>query len=416
MPERRPRPPRRHLGDCGSGVSRDAGVHRNADRGLRRSHSVLVGLALLVGIAGATAVPAEDAEQAEQRLAAVRAEIQAIGRELGALEGERDAAARALREADRAVAASAQALRDTEAALAAQQQRLDALEAERAVAAERLSAQRAALAALLRSAYALGGHQRLKLLLAQDRMDQAARALGYHRFLQDAQVARIESLLAQLSELARLGERIAAERAALDALRGEQQQALQAVEAERGAREQVLAGLGRRHADRSARLAALERDQQALVALLERLRDVFADIPPELDGAQPLAERKGRLPKPLDGKVLAGFGATLPDGRSSRGWLLGAAPGTEVRAIAHGRVAFADWLRGFGLIAIVDHGQGWMSLYAQNEALLVAPGAWVRAGDALATVGSSGGQAGDALYFELRREGQPVDPAAWLAR
>src|SRR5690606_14778037 len=174
----------------------------------------------------------------------------------------------------------------------------------------------------------------------------------------------------------------------LDALRGEQQQALGALEAQRGERAAVLDELGRRHADRSARLAELERDQRALVALLERLRDVFADIPPELDGAQALEQRRGALPRPLAGKVLAGFGGTLPDGRASRGWLLAADPGTEVHAIAHGRVAFADWLRGYGLIAIVDHGRGWMSLYAQNEALLVAPGAWVQAGDALATVGS----------------------------
>jgi septal ring factor EnvC (AmiA/AmiB activator) len=364
-----------------------------------------------------TALAQDDkAAQAERKLAAVRAEIQAIGRELGALAGERDAAARALRDADRAVAAAAHTLRDTDAALAAQQQRLAALEAERAAAAERLTEQRAALAALLRSAHAMGSHQRLKLLLAQDRLEQAARALGYHRFLQEAQVGRIEGLLAQLSELARLGERIAAERRALDDARAGQQQALAALGEQRAERARVLDALDLRRADRSTRLAALERDQRALVALLERLRDVFADIPPELEGAQPLAERKGALPRPLAGKVLAGFGDSLPDGRSSRGWLLSAAPGAEVRAIGHGRVAFADWLRGFGLIAIVDHGQGWMSLYAQNEALLVAPGAWVRAGEVLATVGSSGGQADNALYFELRRDGKPVDPASWLER
>src|SRR5690606_9322735 len=107
---------------------------------------------------------------------------------------------------------------------------------------------------------------------------------------------------------------------------------------------------------------------------------------------------------------------TLPDGRRSNGWLLGASAGTEVRAIAHGRVAFADWLRGYGLIAIIDHGDGYMSLYAQNDALLAEAGAWVRPGDVLATVGSSGGQQEAALYFELRRNGRPVDPATWLRR
>src|SRR5690606_34912581 len=137
---------------------------------------------------------------------------------------------------------------------------------------------------------------------------------------------------------------------------------------------------------------ALGRDEKALAALLERLRDVFADIPQQLDGDRPLAELKGRLPAPLQGTVRSAFGGTLPDGRRSNGWLLGASAGTEVRAIAHGRVAFADWLRGYGLIAIIDHGDGYMSLYAQNDALLAEAGAWVRPGDVLATVGSSGGQ------------------------
>ena len=379
---------------------------------VRRGCPLLFAL-LALAAASATAQPSDPAE-AERRLAAVRADIAGITRELGALEGERNAAARALREADREVAAAAGALREAEASLAAQEAALARLQAEREATAARLSGQRQALAALLRSAYALGSHQRLKLLLAQDRLADAARALGYHRFMQRAWVGRIEQLLEALAELAAMGERIASERAALEATRAQRQQALTALESGRSARAGLLATLEERQADGRARLEALGRDERALVALLERLRDVFADIPRELEGERPLAARKGSLRWPLAGRVRSAFGGRLPDGRPSQGWLLEAAPGTEVRAIAHGRVAFADWLRGFGLIAIVDHGDGWLSLYAQNEALLVEPGAWVQQGDALATVGSSGGQQASALYFELRRDGRPVDPAAWL--
>lgn len=369
---------------------------------------------LAAGAALAAATPQET--EAARKLEAVRAEIRAIGAELGALEGERNAAAAALRDSDRGVSAAVTALRDTEQALAEQQRRLAALEEQRATLAAGLGEQRAALGALLRSAHALGRHQRLKLLLAQDRLEAAARALSYHRYFQAERVGRIERVLGELAGLAALGEQIVAQQAQLDASRAGQQEAVQALEHERAQRAGLLAGLEARHADRASRLAALGRDEQALVALLARLRDVFADIPRQLEGERPLAELKGRLPRPLPGAVRTGFGGTLPDGRTSNGLLITAAAGAEVRSVGHGRVAFADWLRGYGLIAIIDHGNGFMSLYAQNDALLAEAGAWVKPGDVLATAGTSGGQAQPALYFELRRNGKPIDPAGWLAK
>jgi septal ring factor EnvC (AmiA/AmiB activator) len=126
--------------------------------------------------------------------------------------------------------------------------------------------------------------------------------------------------------------------------------------------------------------------------------------------------RVGGLGWPLAGNLLAGYGARLPDGRVSEGVLIGAASGTTVSAVADGKVVYADWMRGYGMLLIVDHGNGTMSLYANNDALLKPAGATVKRGDALARVGDSSGQGSPALYFELRRNGQPVDPRAWLTR
>src|SRR5690606_34135207 len=221
--------------------------------------------------------------------------------ELGALEGERDAAAAALRESDRAVASAMAALRGTDAQIARQESGLQELQAQRSALATRLQHQRQALAALLRAAHAAGRGQRLKLLLAQDRLDAAARALAYHRIFQRDQVARIQRLLGELAELARLGERISARRQPLAEGRAAQQQGVAVLEGERSQRRQLREQLQRQHADRASRLAALGRDEKALAALLERLRDVFADIPQQLDGDRPLAELKGRLPAPLQG-------------------------------------------------------------------------------------------------------------------
>lgn len=379
----------------------------------------LVALLLALGLATAPAAgqPADRAGEeaaAERQLQQLRKQIEAITTQQRESEGERSAASRALREADAQVGEAVRALRRTEAGIATSETELAALERDKRTLEAGLSTQREALAALVRSAYALGRHEQLKLLLAQDRMADLARVLAYHRYFQADRRERITGLVAELQALAEVAGRIEARRADLAAALSRQQAELQSLEAQRAERATLLAGLEAGFKDRAARLAALGRDEKDVVKLLERLRDAVADIPPQVDDARPFASRRGQLPSPLDGRVLAAFGGRLPDGRGSEGWLLAGTAGAEVRAVAPGRVAFADWLKGYGLLAIVDHGDGWMSLYAFNDALLRDVGDWVRAGDPLASVGSSGGQGRPALYFELRRNGQPQDPKPWL--
>lgn len=352
---------------------------------------------------------------AHEKLEAVRGEIKALTQAQRALEGERSDATRSLREADAAVNAEAKALRRIDADMETQQQELARFESGQAALEQRLRKQREALADLLRSAYALGRHEQLKLLLAQDRIDELARVLAYHRYFQRDRVTRIEALLDELRELAEIGRAVQAQREVLAASRAAQEQRIAELEAQREQRRALVAQLDAQFADAKSRLTALGRDERTLVKLLASLRDVFADIPKQLDQARPFAQRRGALRRPLAGKVLSAFGARLPDGRASQGWLIAGAAGASVAAVAPGRVAFADWLKGYGLIVILDHGDGYMSLYAQNDTLLKEVGDWVGPGEALAGVGSSGGQPEPALYFELRLNGRPVDPRAWFA-
>jgi murein hydrolase activator len=362
------------------------------------------------------AAPARAKEEAaaQQKLEALRKQIAKIAAEQREVEGERAAAVDGLRAADRAVSDAVRALRRTEAGIATQEAELQALVAQQATLEAGLSQQREALARLVRSAYALGRHEQLKLLLAQDRMADLARVLAYHRYFQADRQERIAGLVEELQALAAVAERIAEQRQILEAARGQQQADLVELEAQRGERAGVLAKLEAGFKDRTARLAALGRDEKSVVALLEKLRDAIADIPKQVDDTRPFADRRGQLPRPLAGTVLAAYGGKLPDGRGSDGLLIAGTAGAEVRAVAPGRVAFADWLKGYGLLVILDHGDGWMSLYAFNDALLKEVGDWVRAGDPLATVGSSGGQGRPALYFELRKGGTPQDPKPYF--
>lgn len=357
---------------------------------------------------------AQESETAE-KLDAVRAEIRRLGDAQRALEGERTAATESVREADQGIDLAARALRGIDTDLAQQQQELERLEIAKIALETRLGEQREALAQLLRSAYALGRHEQLKLLLAQDRIDELARVLAYHRYFQHDRVTRIETLLDELRELVEIGRAVATQRETLAATRSVQEQRVVQLETQRGERRGLLATLDTQFKDAQARLTALGRDERALIKLLDSLRDVFADIPDQIADAQPFAQRRGQLRLPLDGKLLSGFGARLPDGRSSQGWRIGARSGANVTAVAPGRVAFADWLKGYGLIVILDHGDGYMSLYAHNDSLLKEAGDWVGPGEAVAGVGSSGGQSEPALYFELRQKGRPVNPKGWFA-
>jgi septal ring factor EnvC (AmiA/AmiB activator) len=377
---------------------------------------------------------AKNQAAAQKQLDSTRARIKALSAEQKKLEGDRDAAAGELRRIDEVVAHAQRELHDTDAAIAAQEQALVELQARRAELEGSLSKQRAELAQLLRSAYALGNQKELQLLLEQDRVGDLARVLAYHRYFERARNERIGKLDAELAELATVATQIEQRKAQLLAAQAKQRGESQRLAAQKDERSRVVSSLDARYRDRSARLGALGRDEKNTVALLAKLQKLMATLPPPAPRKPPVSRpaRPGVTPPrpvagsaltsaaglrlPLQGSLLAGYRGTMPDGHQSQGLLIAGSAGAQVQAVRAGRVAYADWLKGYGLLLILDHGGGWMSLYAFNDALLKNTGDEVQAGDAIATVGSSGGQGRPALYFELRKDGQPADPATWLKK
>ncbi|MCZ8115220.1 peptidoglycan DD-metalloendopeptidase family protein [Silanimonas sp.] len=352
--------------------------------------------------------------EAQAQLDALKRRVVSLAAEQKRAEAEKSETLSALREADARVAEAQQAVDVADAEQARLAEALAAKEAERTALAEALKAQREVLARLVRAAYAAGRHEQLKLLLAQDQVGAMGRALAYHRHVQADRARRVQGVLAELDALATLTAEVQRQQAEVAAAAASATAALAALETEREARRQTLVGLEAAFKGREARLAALGRDQRAVEALLAELRDAIADIPKRLDDDRPFPSRRGQLPLPVDGgRVLERFGAALPGGLQSDGVRFAVARGTPVRAVAPGRVAYADWLKGYGLLLILDHGEGWMSLYAHNDTLRRGVGDWVGQGETLARAGDSGGAPQTALYFELRRNGQPVDPRGW---
>lgn len=396
---------------------------------------LLLALSLLLAcgpaLAETQAERAAKAAAAQKQLQQTRARIQALAEEQKKIEAERNAASRALREADGRVSVSQRSLSDTERELAAQEQALEDLQQRKLALEAKLSRQRAELSALLRSAYALGRNEQLKLLLEQDRMSDLARVLAYHRYFERDRQARITGLKAELQQLAEVGEQIQAKKAQLLATRERQQGELADLAAQKQARSRTVSTLDNQYRDKKARMNALGRDEKNTAALLERLRKLMAQLPKPApkpgtgkgkgNNASSARNNDPRIPLgplrlPLSGSVLAGYGGVMPDGHESKGLLIAGTAGAEVHAVSAGRVAYADWLKGYGLLIILDHGNGWMTLYAFNDSLLKNVGDSVAAGEAISTVGSSGGQGRPALYFELRRNGQPQDPRSWLGK
>ncbi len=399
----------------------------------------LTGL-LVAGMLLATPAFAQNSRDAQRKLEKVQKELESVAAERRAIESQRGSASRQLRDADEKVGQSNRRLREIEARMAREQAALEQLQQQRDALDQRMGAQRRELAQLLRAAYLQGQDAPLKLLLAQDRVADGSRALAYYGYLQRDRTQRIAELDAQLRELDDLERAIVQRRSELDQTRTAQRAQLSQLQGDRKTRAKLVAQLERRYKDRSTRERELGRDAKGLEQLLSKLRVAAARAEaqrkaaaqraartPSTTGERPPkrkpttvasapAPQVGGLGWPVSGALLAGYGATMPDGRSSEGLLIGAGAGTPVKAVADGQVVYAEWMTGYGLLLIVDHGNGYMSLYAHNDALLKDVGDAVKRGDSVSTVGSSGGHGRPALYFELRRNGSPVNPGGWLRR
>jgi septal ring factor EnvC (AmiA/AmiB activator) len=200
----------------------------------------------------------------------------------------------------------------------------------------------------------------------------------------------------------------------VDALLDRQRSQRDALETSRRERGELLADLNRDIHNTKQRLSQLKEDEQSLQELVKRLRRALAEIPSPRGPGKSFAQLKGRLRLPAEGAIAARFGMPRQVGQLKwQGILIDAPDGADVNAVAAGRVVFADWLRGFGLLLIIDHGDGYMSLYGYNQGLHKNVGDSVKAGELIATVGNSGSHSQSGLYFEIRHQGSPVDPLLW---
>ena len=311
---------------------------------------------------------------------------------------------------------NAQSLKKTETKIKNINQRISQLKKSLDLLSHKLKKQKHVLGEQLRAAYALGTQQNIKMLLNQQDPTEMGRIQAYFDYLNKAREQEIEqfveSIESKQQQEQELSTNLSAQKIALDK-RKQQKRSLQK---QRLKRNQLLAQLNEKIGNQEQTLTGLESSRNKIEDLLRSLGRLLADIPAAPGDTEPFKQQKGTLPWPVKGPFLARYGQSRHKGDLKwNGILIGSTYGTPVRTVSHGRIAFSDWLQGYGFIIIIDHGDGYMSLYGHNESLFKQAGDWVVAGEVIATTGDSGGQPDPGLYFEIRSRGKPVDPYQWCS-
>jgi len=371
-------------------------------------------------IAAAGTAEAQDshgelAKVKERELEQVRDRISDLKQSMDRAAADRDRLTGELQEIEVAISEQRMRIKDIEREQRYTENKKKALDKDLAEREAHLDAESTGLAAQVRAAYMSGNQEKIKLLLNQRDPATLGRVMAYYRYLNDYRADNIKAVMEEIRKLEELRSQIAAEEARLAALSKRRYAELGQLNSSQEARQRLLVNLRKKIANEGQEVESLAAQEQDLTRLIAELTSILSDYP--ISSEEPFSKHKGRLTWPVAGTLLHDYGQPRAGGKINwNGVVLAAPRGREVRAVYHGRIAFADWLAGMGLLVIVDHGEGYMSLYGYNETILKNTGDWVAPGDVIATVGDSGGQQQASVYFELRKGTKPVDPRRWVTR
>ncbi|WAH58460.1 murein hydrolase activator EnvC [Pseudomonas silvicola] len=405
---------------------------------------------------------ADDREQTQQQLDATKQDIAELKKQLSQVQEQKNGVQKDLRGTETQMGKLEKQVEALQQELKKTQGELDRLALQKDQLQHSKTEQQRLIAIQARAAYQGGRQEYLKLLLNQQNPEKFARTLTYYDYMSNARMAQLKQFNETLRQLGNVEKDIAGQQAQLLAQQSSLDSQRQDLDKVRKERQAALAKLNDSYKQQDQKLASRQQDQEDLAKVLKTIEETLARQAREAEQARqkallaqqeaerqrqrenaqakaddepkrpktvpgalvssgganfggPFAAGRGKLPWPVDGRLLARFGETRGDDARTKwdGVMISAPAGTQVRAVHGGRVVFADWLRGAGLLVILDHGDGYLSLYGHNQSLLKGAGDVVKAGEAISTVGSSGGQDTPALYFAIRQQGRPSDPAQW---
>ena len=368
---------------------------------------------VLLATASVYALAQSDEEKARGELRQLQRDIQQIQRDISSASSRKNKLQKQLRDAEVRLGTLQRETQKNRQAISAGKTELSSLEQQRGQLQQSRDQQQARIATELKTAWQMGQQGQIKVLLNQESPHTVARTMGYYRYFFAARNKLLGEYRATLQQLQAVEQEIATTLAQLEEQRlALEKQQLQLVKA-REARSQAIASLSTSISAKGQQLKQKELDRKELESLLQAIEETVVNLQvPE--NYQAFKTAKGKMPWPISGKPSNRFGKSRNEGKMRwQGINIPAKEGTTVKAIHHGRVVYSDWLRGSGLLLIIDHGDGYMSLYAHNQSLLREVGEWVSAGTPISRVGDSGGLDRSALYFEIRHQGKPTNPASW---
>lgn len=373
-------------------------------------------LLILLSVVYATqlfAAEVRDPAQLQKELEALETEIQKFKNMLERTHGERSDLESSLEVNEKDINQILNRINSIQTDLKSGEDKLSSLSKEEKAFERQKSAQQEQIALQIRAAYELGQQPYLKVLLNQEDPQKVERMLSYFSHITEARRTEIAAYESTIVQLANLGELIEQQNLSLLDQRVQLQTEQRGLFRARKDKERVLVLLNQEIKSTGNELEQRMADRQQLDELLNRITTGIVNLASQTD-TRPFAQMQGDLLLPVVGRVTQDFGSRRADGKLRwNGLMIEASEGDPVHAVHYGRVVFSDWLRGFGLLMIVSHGDGYMSLYGHNQVLYRETGDWVAAGETVASVGNTGGQTGFGLYFEIRAAGKPFDPQLW---
>ncbi|MCH7880428.1 MAG: peptidoglycan DD-metalloendopeptidase family protein [Proteobacteria bacterium] len=352
----------------------------------------------------------------EEELKALQVKISKLKQTIDVKEDSKSRYTRQLEKIERKVGALSRKIRDTEKKIGRKQAELKKLRKTRKQHQQQLSRENDILAQQVYTAFTLGTQEKAKLLFSQQDPEIFQRNLVYYQYFSNARVKLIDNVKANIDKIIETEIQINNTRLGLEKNHKLQKTQIAQLSKDRNKRKSIIALLDKLLKKQGRYLSKLEDDANQLQNLISSIQEILTETPlqdPEFD-RKTFAMLKGKLAWPVKGKLKQLFGRRKPlSGLRWQGIVIDAPAGRYVRAISHGRIAFADWLRGMGNLVIIDHGNSYLSLYGHNESLFKSAGEWVESGDIISSIGNSGGQSQTGLYFEIRKKGKPQDPTRW---
>lgn len=350
----------------------------------------------------------------EKQLQKLRGRIESLQEKMNETRGRRDAVRDEKRNLERRIGSLLNDLKLTDTRLRQNEKKLENLKSRATREAGNLVVQQRQLERQIYMAFTAGHQDYPKMLLNQDSPASVARVFTYYRYLNRERTERIAALGDTLSQLDVIKTQIHSQSRELEILRNTQREQKSALDTSHTRRNELLASLNLQVRDQAQEIERLRADEKRMEQLVEELKIVLPETPLPSSSERHFSKLRGRLPLPTRGRVLARYGTQKNIGNLKwRGLFIAGREGQQVISVFQGRVVYADWLRGFGLLLIMEHGDGYMTLYGHNQSLHKAVGDWVKAGEVIASLGNTGDAAQPGLYFEIRHNGEPRDPLIW---